>query len=203
MWQSIANIILRNRLLIIGLITLMTVFFGYNAVTGLKLDNKYGILLPKNAKAKIDYDRFKLMFGEDGGTLVIAIQTDSLYTEERFLKWKELGDSILQYDGVTSVLSEATLFGITKNSEEQKFEAHRVFSDTRYHDKTIDSIKREIKNNPIYEGLLFNSGQNVSLMMINVDENFITDQKKSGVILEIEAVAESYTSYFGALLATP
>ncbi|MGY8925805.1 MAG: efflux RND transporter permease subunit [Flavobacteriales bacterium] len=198
MWQSIANIILRNRLLIIGLITLMTVFFGYNAVTGLKLDNKYGILLPKNAKAKIDYDRFKLMFGEDGGTLVIAIQTDSLYTEERFLKWKELGDSILQYDGVTSVLSEATLFGITKNSEEQKFEAHRVFSDTRYHDKTIDSIKREIKNNPIYEGLLFNSGQNVSLMMINVDENFITDQKKSGVILEIEAVAESYTSYFGA-----
>ena len=198
MWQSIANIILRNRLLIIGLITLMTVFFGYNAVTGLKLDNKYGILLPKNAKAKIDYDRFKLMFGEDGGTLVIAIQTDSLYTEERFLKWKELGDSILQYDGVTSVLSEATLFGITKNSEEQKFEAHRVFSDTRYHDKTIDSIKREIKNNPIYEGLLFNSGQNVSLMMINVDESFITDQKKSGVILEIEAVAESYTSYFGA-----
>ncbi len=198
MWQSIANIILRNRLLIIGLITLMTVFFGYNAVTGLKLDNKYGILLPKNAKAKIDYDRFKLMFGEDGGTLVIAIQTDSLYTEERFLKWKELGDSILQYDGVTSVLSEATLYGITKNSEEQKFEAHRVFSDTRYHDKTIDSIKREIKNNPIYEGLLFNSGQNVSLMMINVDESFITDQKKSGVILEIEAVAESYTSYFGA-----
>ncbi len=198
MWQSIANIILRNRLLIIGLMTLMTVFFGYNAVTGLKLDNKYGILLPKNAKAKIDYDRFKLMFGEDGGTLVIAIQTDSLYTEERFLKWKELGDSILQYDGVTSVLSEATLFGIAKNSEEQKFEAHRVFSDTRYNDKTIDSIKREIKNNPIYEGLLFNSGQNVSLMMINVDESFITDQKKSGVILEIEAVAESYTSYFGA-----
>ena len=198
MWQSIANIILRNRLLIIGLITLMTVFFGYNAVTGLKLDNKYGILLPKNAKAKIDYDRFKLMFGEDGGTLVIAIQTDSLYTEERFLKWKELGDSILQYDGVTSVLSEATLYGITKNSEEQKFEAHRVFSDTLYHDKTIDSIKQEIKNNPIYEGLLFNSGQNVSLMMISIDESVITDQKKSGVILEIEAVAESYTSYFGA-----
>ena len=198
MWQSIANIILRNRLLIIGLITLMTVFFGYNAVTGLKLDNKYGILLPKNAKAKVDYDRFKSMFGEDGGTLVIAIQTDSLYTEERFLKWKELGDSILQYDGVTSVVSEATLYGITKNSEEQKFEAHPVFSDTRYQDKTIDSIKQEIKNNPIYEGLLYNSGENISLMMIGVDENFITDQKKSGVILEIEAVAESYTSYFGA-----
>ena len=58
MWQSIANIILRNRFIIIGVITLMTVFFGYHALTGLKLDNKYGILLPKNAQAKIDLDKF-------------------------------------------------------------------------------------------------------------------------------------------------
>ena len=96
MWQSIANIILRNRFIIIGMITLMTVFFGYHALTGLKLDNKYGILLPKNAQAKLDLDKFNEMFGQDGGTFVIAIKTDSLYTETNFLKWKELGDSILK-----------------------------------------------------------------------------------------------------------
>ena len=105
MWQSIANIILRNRFILIGVITLMTVFFGYHALTGLKLDNKYGILLPKNAQAKIDLYKFNEMFGQDGGTLAIAIQTDSLYTERNFLKWKELGDSILKFDGVLSVVS--------------------------------------------------------------------------------------------------
>ena len=197
MWQSIANIILRNRFLIIGIITLMTVFFGYQAVTGLKLDNKYGILLPKDAKAKVDYDRFKSMFGEDGGTLVIAIQTDSLYTEGNFLKWKELSDSILTFDGVESVVSEATLYGVTNDREGKKFKVHPVFSDTRYQDKSIDSIKNEIKNNPLYEGLLYNSSTNVSLMMISVDENFISHQKKSMVVLDIEAVAESYKQYFG------
>lgn len=197
MWQTIANIILRNRFLIIGIITLMTVFFGYHAITGLKLDNKYGILLPKNAEAKKDYDRFKSMFGEDGGTLVIAIQTDSLYSEENFLKWKELSDSILQYDGIESVVSEATLYGVTNNREEQKFQVHPVFSDTRYQDKSIDSINREIKNNPLYEGLLYNTDENVSLMMIGVDESFIMDQKKAGLVLDIEEVAESYSSYFG------
>jgi len=197
MWQKIAKFILRNRFLIIGIITLMTVFFGYHAITGLKLDNKYGILLPKNADAKKDYDRFKSMFGEDGGTLVIAIQTDSLYTEENFLKWKELSDSILEYDGIESVVSEATLFGITNNREEQKFKVHFVFADTRYQDKSIDSIKREIKNNPIYEGMLYNSDENVSLMMIGVDETFIMDQKKAQLILDIENVAESYSKYFG------
>jgi hypothetical protein len=44
------------------------------------LDNKYGILLPNNADAKIDYDKFKELFGEDGGSLIISIETDSLYT---------------------------------------------------------------------------------------------------------------------------
>lgn len=197
MWQSIANIILRNRFIIIGIITLMTVFFGYHALTGLKLDNKYGILLPKNAKAKLDLDKFNEMFGQDGGTFVIAIKTDSLYTETNFLKWKELGDSILKFDGVLSVVSEATLFTISNNQEARKFEAHRVFSDTKFKEKSIDSIEREIKNNPLYNGLLYQADKHISLMMIKIDESFITDQKKANVVLDIEDVATSFSKYFG------
>ena len=197
MWQSIANIILRNRFIIIGIITLMTVFFGYHALTGLKLDNKYGILLPKNAKAKLDLDKFNEMFGQDGGTFVIAIKTDSLYTETNFLKWKELGDSILKFDGVLSVVSEATLFTISNNQEARKFEAHRVFSDTKFKEKSIDSIEREIKNNPLYNGLLYQADKDISLMMIKIDESFITDQKKANVVLDIEDVAKSFSKYFG------
>ncbi|MCH2229906.1 MAG: MMPL family transporter [Crocinitomicaceae bacterium] len=197
MWQSIANIILRNRFIIIGILTLLTVYFGYNVLSGLKLDNKYGILLPKNAQAKIDYDRFTSMFGEDGGTLVIAVQTDSLYTETNFLKWKELGDSILKFDGIESVVSEATLITISNNKEDQKFEAHRVFSDTKFQEKSVDSIKHEIKNNPMYSGLLYNDTSNVSLMMIGVEESFITDQKKADVVLHVEKLSEQYEQYFG------
>lgn len=175
----------------------MTVFFGYHALTGLKLDNKYGILLPKNAKAKLDLDKFNEMFGQDGGTFVIAIKTDSLYTETNFLKWKELGDSILKFDGVLSVVSEATLFSISNNQEARKFEAHRVFSDTKFKEKSIDSIEREIKNNPLYNGLLYQADKHISLMMIKIDESFITDQKKANVVLDIEAVATSFSKYFG------
>lgn len=175
----------------------MTVFFGYHALTGLKLDNKYGILLPKNAKAKLDLDKFNEMFGQDGGTFVIAIKTDSLYTETNFLKWKELGDSILKFDGVLSVVSEATLFTISNNQEARKFEAHRVFSDTKFQEKSIDSIEHEIKNNPLYNGLLYQADEHISLMMIKIDESFITDQKKANVILDVEAVADSFSKYFG------
>lgn len=197
MWQKIANILLRNRIAIIAGIALMTGFFVYQLSGGLKLDNKYGILLPKNAQAKLDFDKFKEMFGEDGGTLIFAVQTDSLYTEENFLKWKELGDSILKYEGISSVLSEANLVTITSNKKERKFEAHRVFSDVQFNEKSIEQIEAEIKNNPLYHGLLFNDSTNVSIMMISVEESFIMDQKKADVVLKIEEVASSYSPYFG------
>lgn len=197
MWHSIANIILRNKFIILGVIALVTVYFGYEATTNLKLDNKHGILLPQNAPAKKHYDRFKDMFGEDGGTLIIAIETDSLYTEENFRKWKELGDSILQIEGVNSVVSEATLFTVTNNQEERKFEAHRVFSDVSYKEKSIDSIKREIRNNPLYRGLLYNKRGNVSLMIVSVNEDFISDQIKANFVVELENLATEYEPYFG------
>jgi predicted RND superfamily exporter protein len=197
MWQQIANIILRNRFFILGIITLLTVFFGYYAVTELKLENKYGILLPKDSETTRNYDRFKELFGEDGGTLVIAIQTDSLYTENNFRKWKELGDSILQIDGVESIVSEATLFSIKNNTAENRFESQRIFSDVSFQEKSISKIREEIRKNPVYDRMLYNDSTNVSLMMITLDERFLVDQKKSKFVFQIEDIARTYEPHFG------
>lgn len=199
MWHKIANIILRNRWFILIILFILTGFFGYFAVTGIKIDNKYGNMLPKDSAAQASYLKFKSMFGEDGSTLVIAIQSDSLYTKKLFREWKELGDSILQFDGVEGVISEATLFTIHNNINQSKFEAKPIFYDKTYREKSIDSIKKEIKNNPIYKDLLYNESSNVSLMMIGMDERFLSNQKKSGVVLEIEKLASTYEKKFGKI----
>jgi predicted RND superfamily exporter protein len=59
MWQRVANFILRNRFFVLGTITLLTVFWGYYALNELKLDNKYGTILPKDSKATEEYKKFK------------------------------------------------------------------------------------------------------------------------------------------------
>lgn len=197
MWRKFASLILKNRLFILSIIFILTVFFGYYAVTSLKIDNKYGNTLPHNSEAQSNYLRFKKMFGEDGGALVIAIQPDTLYTENTFLKWKELGDSILKIDGVESVVSEATLFTIKNNIQENKFEIHRVFSDVKYQEKSIDSIRSEIYQNPLYRNVLFNPKTNVSLMVVVINESFLQNSKKAGVVLDIENLASSYEESFG------
>lgn len=197
MWHKIANIILRNRWFILLIILILTVFFGYFAFTGLRIDNKYGNMLPKDSPVQANFLQFKERFGEDGTTLLISIHSDSLYTEKLFSKWKELGDSILQIDGVVSVVSEATLFTVNNNIEKQTFEAKRIFSDTKFHEKSIDSIRKEVRINPVYRGLLYNEKENVSVMMVGLDENYLGDSKKLNFVIDLEEVAKSYEADFG------
>lgn len=197
MWKVLASLILRNRLFILTIIAILTGFFGYYAFTSLKVDNRYGNTLPKDSPVQAAYEKFKKRFGQDGSTLVIAVQSDSLFTEKNFKKWKELSDSILKFDGVESVISEATLYTISNNIKENRFVPSKIFSDLTFHEKTIDSIRREIRRNPIYNNLLYNDSTNVSLILIGMNENALADKKKSKVVIDIEALASSYSKYFG------
>lgn len=197
MWNSLASLILRNRLLISTLIIILTIFFGYFAVTNLKVDNRYGNTLPTDSPVQMDYLKFKEQFGEDGSTLVIAIKSDSLHNERNFKKWLELTQNIKKIKGVENVISEATLFTITNNVKESKFEINRIFSDTTYQKKTIDSIKREIRVNPIYKNLLYNDDKKVSLLLVGMNEACLADKKRNKFVFEIEELAQSYSKYFG------
>jgi predicted RND superfamily exporter protein len=199
MWGKFASIILRNRLYILAIIALLTVFFGYFAFTSLKVDNRVGNTLPKDSQVQKDFEKFKLEFGEDGSTIVVAIQTDSLYTKRNFTKWRELSYKILKYDGVENVISEATLWGLKNNLKEQKFDPYQIFGDpkTAFQEKSIDSLKKEIRHNPIYRGMLYNDSTNVSLLLISMNEKCLSNPKKSKVVFEIEKLATSYSPYFG------
>ena len=204
MWNFISNLILRNRFIILGIIALLTVFLGFQAAKGIKIDNKFGSLLPKDSETQKTYLKFKSLFGEDGATLIIAIKSKDLYTEKKFLLWKELGDSILRMDGVLSVISEAKLVKLYKDTTRQSFIPEVIFTgrnhnfDTTSEDgKSIQELKREIRNNPLYADLLYNDSTYVSLMLVNIDEKFLIDKKKQEVVIKIEELASSYKTYFG------
>jgi predicted RND superfamily exporter protein len=197
MWSRIASIILRNRLYILTIIFLLTLFFGYFVVTDLRVDNRYGILLPKDHPTQMNYVKFKEQFGEDGATLVMAISSKDLYSEKKFKAWKELGDKILAQPGVETVISEATLFNIVNDTAEQKFVIHRIFYDTTFKEKSIDSIRTIIKRNPAYKNVLYNDSSEVSLMLIGLNEKVLEDKVKSKVVFHIEELTKQYEPTLG------
>lgn len=199
MWFKLSQIILRYRVTILTIIAALTIMFGYYAFTSLKIDNKYGTMLPKDAPAQVNYMKLKQMFGDNSGALIIAIQTDSLFTEDNFLAWKRLGDTISHIPGVKSVFSVAKLVNIINNKKEHKFEIEPIFKDTTFKTKSIEQIKKEIFRVPIFNGLLYNDSTHVSLMMVNVKESFLSNQKKMGVVFDIENVAKHYEKRFGEM----
>ena len=71
MWQYIANIILRNRALILSILFGITIFFGYFA-TKVGIQYEFANLLPSNDITQIEYKQFKKDFGQDGMIIVIA-----------------------------------------------------------------------------------------------------------------------------------
>lgn len=199
MWNKVANIILRNRFLILGIFALLSVWFAYYTITGLKIDNKYGNMLPEDTETQQTYIKFKEMFGEDGSTLVIAAQDKDLYTKDKFLKWKKLGDSILKMDGVTGVISEAKLITLINDTANERFIPKPIFSDTSFKEKSIEQVKKEIRQNPIYRGLLYNDSAKVTLMMVSIKEEYLLNKKKQKVVIDIEELAQSYSKDYGVI----
>ena len=200
MWRKIASLILRNRLYLLAITLLLTGFFGYFIYRDLKLDTRYGVILPSTHPAQIHYKKFENQFGEEGNTLVIAISSKDLYTEKKFHAWQELGEKINRIDGVESVLSEARLFYLENNKVKKKFVPHRILYDPKKNkDRSIEDVKNLIKKSPFFEGLLYNDSSHVSLMLVEIDKTFLEDKHKSKVVLDIESLVDSYAPTLGKI----
>ncbi len=199
MWLRLSQIILRNRILILSFLLVMTTLFGYYMINNVKMDNKYGTMLPKTSDAKQNYLKLKELFGENESLLVFAIDNDSLYNLETFNAWHELGEAISSFDAVDSVFSEAHLYRLTKNSEEKKFDLNKVTPNKLKTQAEVDSIKKIIKSIPFYDGMIYNDENNTSLMMAFIDESIMNDMKKAVVLLDVEAKAKSFESKLGKI----
>jgi len=197
MWFKLSQFILRNRLLILGLILGISVFFGYFAVTNIKVDNTYGTMLPKDSKPKQDYELLKSSFGGSESLLIFSIQCDDLYELENFQAWYEVGEKISEFDAIDSVISEAHIYQIVKNSELKKFEFDKVAKSKPTTQAEVDSIEQIVRGNPFYDGLLFNKETNASLMMAFVNEDIMADIQKANVLFDVEAVADEYVDKLG------
>ncbi len=197
MWFKLSQFILRNRILLLSVILGITIFLGYFAITNIKIDNTYGTMLPKDSQPKQDYELLKKSFGGSESLLIFAIQTENLYEKEKFQAWYDLGEDVNAFDAVDSVLSEAHLYQLAKNSTEEKFYFQSVINNRPESQSEIDSLNQIIRTNPLYNGILYNEETNASLMMIFINESIMSDMKKANILFDIEALCDDYNKILG------
>lgn len=199
MWYKLSQFILKRRILILTFIFALTLTLAYFAATNIKMDNTFGVMLPKESQAKRNYLQLKEQFGKNESLMFFAIDNTDLYSLEKFNAWYELGIKLKNHPAIDSVFSEAHLYQIEKNKAEKKFSFHKIVKNKPESQHELDSIKQITKSNPFYNGLIYNEETKASMMMIFVSEEYMVDLKKAKVILELEEEIKEYESTLGPI----
>ncbi|PLX12290.1 MAG: transporter [Marinilabiliales bacterium] len=191
MWQFIVRLILRNRISILVIIGLLTVFMAYKG-SGIKMTYEMARMLPKNDSINVEYEKFKEQFGQDGSVIFVAIQDPDLYTLKHFTDWYELSNSVNDIYGVEEVVSTARLYNLQRNDEKKKFDFKPIVNKKPESQAQVDSIKNIVYGLPLYSGRLFNPETNVSMMMITLDKEVLNSKKRIALISNIKDHIDEY-----------
>ena len=208
MWKNISKLILGNRILIIISIILFTIFFGF-FTTKLKLQYQLNKLLPESDPVYIAYEDFKSNFGQDGLMLVIATNEPDFYKEDKFNAWLEMADSIQNVkvlisnndttfykNVVDSVFSEAHLYNITKNKNQQRFNLVEIIDDYPLDQNVIDSVKQVISSLKFYENIVYKKSTDLHMMMLFLNKEIFNSKLRGTLVSDIHNIANSYNHHF-------
>ncbi|MBC7643298.1 MAG: RND family transporter, partial [Flavobacterium sp.] len=156
-WEYLSGLILKNRLVILSLILVITIFLGLQW-RNLSMTYQEANLLPKDHVANIEYNQFLGKFGEEGNLIVIGFQDNRFFTPKAFLAWKELMSGLKSCKEIDLVVSISDLKKLEKDTINEKFQLVPFFDNNKVQNpEYLQQIKQDLFNNlPFYEGLLFN-----------------------------------------------
>jgi uncharacterized protein len=191
MLKKLAYFILKYRLALIIVMSLLTVFMGYHA-SKIEITYNFARLLPDDDSTSIDYEFFKEKFGQDGTVLVIGIDKDKLNTIDNFSEWAKLGENIKSLDGIKSVVSVARLNDLVLNDSLGKFEFIPLQGSNPTTQDELENLILKVNSLKFYEGIVFNSKTNSSLMAVTFFEKDLNSKRRLEIVDNIKAEIKKF-----------
>ena len=191
MWIRVSRIILRNKILLLTFLALITLFLGYHA-RKVEMSYEYASMLPKKDRAFQDNQKFIEVFGEEGNLIIIGIQDSTFFEFNKFQKWKKLCNDLLKVEGVENLLSVSNAYNLHKNTEEKKFEIEMVFPDTISNQEELDSAVDKFKSLPFYKKLLYNDESNTYLIAITVNKDKMLSKEREKMVKAIQKIGKQF-----------
>jgi len=152
-------------------------------------------LLPSDHPISLDYQDFLEKYGEQN-VLVIAIEDSLISTLEHLLKWDKVTQDIEIINGVEQVISFANLPILVKDTENKKFVLKRWFLQDVKIQKQLDSAFSQYKKQPFYKGLINSNDNNVSTMLITLDDIVMKSASRAELIFAIKDLVDAYAYEF-------
>ena len=197
-WAITARIILRNRILILLLLTAITIFLGLQW-ENMRFSNSQANLLPDDHPINLEYQAFLKQFGEEGNAVVFAIKDSSLFTPEKLNRWNKFSKQLVAFPEVDFVLSLENLLELKKDKEKQEFVFKPLIESELKTKEQVDSLTQHLFNDlPFYEDLLFNAETGTIRTVANLDKDIInTSVRKDFILKDLNNLVESFEEETG------
>jgi len=196
MWESIARFVLKYRLALLVLLLGASAFMAYRASKE-KIGYEFARAIPVDNPKYIAYQNFKTKFGDDGNLLLIAVQTDKLFTQQVFNDYAALNKQLKKINGIEEVLSVPLLVNFIKEQEPdstEKLIPIRIFPDHILTQQQIDSGKKIFLTLPFYKGLIYNPETDTYLIALSVNRQLFNSSQRTEAVSAIINVGNAFGS---------
>ena len=184
-WEFVARIILRNRIVILFCVVLVTVLLALQWKS-IRFTQTEANLIPLDDKVNVDYQKFLDRFGEEGNLIVIATKDKKLFTPKVYQAWSELMQTIQSSKEVSLVVSVDNLQKLVKNDSLETFELKPLVDKNKIQDATyLTKVQKDLFSKmPFYEGLLFNKKSGAIRSAIYLDKKIVNTKIRKDYVLE-------------------
>lgn len=182
-WELIARIVLKNRIFILSVILLITLFLS-TQWKNIRFSFTEASLLPETSSITKGYNTFLSKFGEEGNLILVGVKDDRFFTPKTFAAWTKLMDELKVQKEVDLIVSINDLKKLEKNDSLQKFELVPFVDQSKTGSQGyLDTIKKNLFTKmPFYEGLLFNKKGSIR-SAIYLDKKIVnTPQRKEYIM---------------------
>ena len=183
-WGIVANLILRNRFLIVGGIAVITLLLA-SQWQYMRFTFTEANLLPSKHPENILYDEFVKTFGEEGNLMVIAIKDERFFERHNFDKWIALNEKIEKYPEVDFTLSTNNVQELVKDDTLKKFVLKPIFDPTDYDSLAVEKFKQKLLLElPFYKNILYDRERQTIRSAIYLDKKIINTVQRKDFIFK-------------------
>lgn len=201
MWTQLAHFIIKNRVLLIIVIGIITVFMGYHGRNA-EMSYDFRSTVPSNDPEQIYYTEFRKQFGEDGNVVAVGLKDSAIYSYQNFEQLRQLCLNIRQLNGVNDVISLPQLKMIEKDTTEGKkqFNLKPIFPDQITSQAELDSLLNEAKKQEFYMGRIVNEKNGAIALLISIHKDVLNSSKRVGLTEDIVSLGNKFQEGTGIQL---
>jgi predicted RND superfamily exporter protein len=184
-WEIVARLILRNRVVIIIAITLVTYLFSLQW-DKMRFTYTEANLLPDDHEVNLEYNAFLEKFGEEGNLIVLGVKDSSLFSVEKLNAWNKLSTSFKKEKEVETVVSISDLQKLVKNTAKKQFDLEPFIKDSITSKAQLETLKKQLfEKYPFYDNFLFNKDTKTIRSAIYLDKAIVNTPARKDFIINI------------------